>query len=100
MLLPIVALVLALPQLAGYALTRLALRAGVPEWLAAAVVVYTAIWYPTFGSIRGDLAPVMPWATLLVGLSYQLVVGAVLATAVIRHKRRTSHPAPPAPPAA
>ena len=95
MVLPIVALVLAVPQAAGYALTRLAPRAGVAEWLAATVATYTAIWYPIFGAwlkpdadpARSNLGPALAWTTLVVGLLYQLVVGGVLATAVVRGRR-------------
>jgi hypothetical protein len=99
MVLPIVALVLAVPQLLGYAVTRLAPRAGVPEWLAAAVAAYTAIWYPSMGallsppasqSFHGGIAPLLAWGALVVGLCYQLVVGGVLATAVVRRRRRAS----------
>jgi hypothetical protein len=98
-MLPVMALVLTLPQLLGYAVTRLAPRAGVPEWLAAAVAGYTGIWYPIFGRLvapagpgghDGAMGSILGWAALLVGLLYQLVIGGVLATAVARRKRPTS----------
>jgi hypothetical protein len=103
MVLPFVALALALPQLAGYAVTRLARRAGVTEWLGAAVAAYTAIWYPIFGSLLKDagpdcsIGPILAWTTLFMGLCYQLVVGGVLATALVRRKRAAAPPASPAP---
>ncbi|HVU50600.1 MAG TPA: hypothetical protein VHL80_07920 [Polyangia bacterium] len=102
-MLAVVALVFALPQLAGYAVGRLWPRARMAEWLGAVVAGYTALWYPTFGqllrprgagSFHGGLGPMLAWTTLLVGLLFQLVIAAVLATAFFRRQR------PPAPPAA
>jgi hypothetical protein len=99
MSLAVMALVLALPQLLGYAVTRLSSRAGVPEWLAAAVAGYTALWYPIFGRLVGPLGPDRPdcafgvllgWGTLVIGLLYQLVIGGVLATTVVRRRRPPS----------
>jgi hypothetical protein len=95
MVLPLLALVLALPQLVGYLLTRWSDRAGVAEWLAAAVAVYSALWYVVVGARAcAGAAPASGMASFVVagtlggGLLYQLVIGAVLATAVVRHKQR------------
>ena len=96
MVLPVVALVFAVPQLVGYLVSRLWRRAGMAEWLGAVVAAYTAIWYPTLGQLlkppgsemfHGGLAPPIAWATLLVGLLFQLVIGGVIATAVFRRRR-------------
>jgi hypothetical protein len=104
MLLPILALVLSLPQVVGYAAWRLSGRGGVPEWLAGTVAAYTAMWYPIFGSVlrepppslnadQGHFRPAFALGTLLVGLSYQLVVGGVLATAATRKHRQAGRAA-------
>jgi hypothetical protein len=102
MVLAVVALVFALPQLAGYGLARVWRRAGMAEWLGAVVAAYTAVWYSTFGQllrghdteqIRYEMGPALAWGTLLVGLLFQLVIGGVIATAYFRRRRA---PAPPA----
>jgi hypothetical protein len=103
MVLPVVALVLAVPQLVGYIVWRLARRAGVAEWLAGAVAAYTAIWYPIFGwalplpppppgAYRCGIGTMLALGTLLVGLGYQLLIGSVIATAATGKHRPAPRP--------
>jgi hypothetical protein len=99
MVLPVVALVFALPQLAGYGVARLWRSAGITEWLGAVVAAYTAIWYPLFGRALSAPAgcwtgPAIAWGTLVFGLLFQLVIAGVIATAYFRRERP---PAPPTP---
>jgi hypothetical protein len=103
MLLPVLALVLAVPQLAGYVVTRFWRGAGRAEWVGAAVASYAAIWYATchsmlhqedFAQIRCGVAPRIAWGLLASGLVVELMMGLLLAGVVFhlrasRGQRRT-----------
>jgi hypothetical protein len=104
MVLPVVALVFAVPQLAGYVVARLWRGAGTTEWLGTVVAAYTAIWYPIFGRAlsmpagRCGIGPMIAWVTLVFGLLFQLVIAGVIATAYFERRRAPTPPPPPAPP--
>jgi hypothetical protein len=101
MVLPVLALVLVMPQIVGYLLVRWSARAGVAEWLAAAVATYSGIWYVAIGAtLRAEvpsqsgyhcgLGWMLGWGALLIGLGYQILIGGVLAWAVVDRKRARS----------
>jgi hypothetical protein len=109
MLLPVLAIVLALPQVAGYLLTRVWRRAGQAEWMGAAVATYTAIWYatchrmtvppPQDGMYHCGLGPMISWGLLFAGLMLELLLGILLAGIAFQLRRSREAAPPPAPPA-
>jgi hypothetical protein len=96
MLFPILAIVLALPQLAGYLVTRAWRRAGQAEWLGAAIATYSAIWYVACHR-TGAAPPAVSWGLLLAGLLMELVLGILLAGIVFHLRRARAAARPPAP---
>ena len=112
MVFPIVALVLALPQVTAYLVTRWWGRSGHAEWLGTAVATYSAIWYVTCHSLMRVPTPpadaplhpcgtgtMIAWGLLGAGLVIELLIGILLAGVVFNLRRsRPSVPPPPAPP--
>jgi hypothetical protein len=109
MVLPILALVLMLPQVAGYVVTRVWRPAGKAEWLGAAVATYAAIWYATCHSMlrvqqpsAGDwlypygAGPQFAWGLLGAGLVLELGFGVLCAGVVFHVRRSRASVSPPA----